>query len=451
MSISQAQESENKSGRGEPIFQDLKELDEDQSPVTIIDSLCMQCGKNGLTKLLLTKIPHYKDIILMSFECENCGFTNNELQNGGKINEKGVRIKLEVVDKKDLNRQVVKSDYTSVAIPKLNFEIPSQSQKGEITTLEGIIDRSITGLEQDQPRRREENPETAAEIELFISKLQSLKTIDEPFTIVFEDITGETHVENLNGLRKDPQCSVIQFVRSEAENKTLGIFEENNDELLKPMDPGSFTLEELEGEVLTFPTNCPKCNTPCSTNMKMTNIPHFKEVVIMATTCDQCGHKTNEVKSGCGIESQGVRMKVKVNGKEDFSRDVLKSETCSMEIPELELEVGPDALGGRFTTVEGIIVATKDQLLSNTSFFGDSADKNVTKEMDKFLSKLDQVLDGTYPVTIVLDDPAGNSYIQSLADIGCDDRLEITKYERSFQQNDELGINDMKVENYETD
>ncbi|XP_015120101.1 zinc finger protein ZPR1 [Diachasma alloeum] len=448
MSISRVQQSENAGGDGEPIFQDLKALDEDHPPVTIIESLCMNCGENGLTKLLLTKIPHYKDIILMSFECENCGFKNNEIQNGGKINEKGIRIKLEVVDKRDLNRQVVKSDYTNVTIPKLNFEIPSQSQKGEITTLEGIIDRSITGLEQDQPRRKEENPETAAEIELFISKLRSLKSVDEPFTIIFEDITGETHVENPNGLRKDLQCSITHFVRSEMENKTLGIFEENNDGLLKPIEPGSFTLEELEGEVLTFATNCPKCNAPCATNMKMTNIPHFKQVVIMATVCDQCGHKTNEVKSGCGIEPEGVRMQVKVNGREDFSRDVLKSETCAMEIPELELEVGPDALGGRFTTVEGIITATREQLLSNTSFCGDSADETVKKRMDEFISKLDQVLNGVRPLTIILDDPAGNSYIQSLSDSGCDERLNITKYERNFQQNEELGINDMKVENY---
>lgn len=37
------------------------------------------------------------------------------------------------------------------------------------------------------------------------------------------------------------------------------------------------------------------------------DIPHFKEVVIMATVCDHCGHKTNEVKSGGGIEPQGTR------------------------------------------------------------------------------------------------------------------------------------------------
>ena len=27
-------------------------------------------------------------------------------------------------------------------------------------------------------------------------------------------------------------------------------------------------------------------------------IPHFKEVIVMATNCDACGERTNEVKSG---------------------------------------------------------------------------------------------------------------------------------------------------------
>lgn len=66
----------------------------------------------------------------MSFDCEHCGFKNNEIQNGGKINENGIKIELEIKNERDLNRQVVKSDFTSVKIPSLDFEIPPQSQKG---------------------------------------------------------------------------------------------------------------------------------------------------------------------------------------------------------------------------------------------------------------------------------------------------------------------------------
>lgn len=44
----------------------------------------------------------------------------------------------------------------------------------------------------------------------------------------------------------------------------------------------------------------------------------------MATNCDVCGIKTNEVKSGGGIETEGVKIEVDLRTRDDFSRDVLK-------------------------------------------------------------------------------------------------------------------------------
>ena len=44
----------------------------------------------------------------------------------------------------------------------------------------------------------------------------------------------------------------------------------------------------------------------------------------MATVCEYCGHKTNEVKSGGGIEPKGKRISLKVTDATDLSRDVLK-------------------------------------------------------------------------------------------------------------------------------
>jgi zinc finger protein len=34
---------------------------------------------------------------------------------------------------------------------------------------------------------------------------------------------------------------------------------------------------------------------------------------------------------------------------------VLKSDSCSVQIPELELELGTGTLGGVYTTVEGLV------------------------------------------------------------------------------------------------
>jgi zinc finger protein len=80
-----------------------------------------------------------------------------------------------------------------------------------------------------------------------------------------------------------------------------------------------------------------------------------------------------------------------------------------MTVPELDLEVGPHALGGRFTTVEGLLVAMKDQLLSH---WGDSASDSTSNKYSEFMKKMDQALAVELPVTLILDDPAGNSYVQ---------------------------------------
>lgn len=113
----------------------------------------------------------------------------------------------------------------------------------------------------------------------------------------------------------------------------------------------------------------------------ITGIPYFKEVIIMATNCDGCGLRTNEVKSGSGISEKGVKITLRITDPIDISRDVLKSETCSMSIPELDFEVGAGTLGGKFTTLEGLLGAMKEQLTGhNPLVCGDSATTSVKGE-----------------------------------------------------------------------
>lgn len=92
---------------------------------------------------------------------------------------------------------------------------------------------------------------------------------------------------------------------------------------------------------------------------------------------------------------------------------MLKSDTCSLQLPELEVEVGPGALAGRFTTIEGLLVATRDQLQEQSSFFfGDSAEDGERSKFEGLFAKFDEVLALKRKCTVVLDDPAGNSYVQ---------------------------------------
>lgn len=328
----------------------------------------------------------------MSFSCEHCGFRNNEIQSGAETKAKGCRFTLRVQNARDLNRKVVKSDHSCVKIVELDFEIPAQSQKGSITTVEGILERSIAGLQQEQPVRRIQHPEAAEQIDQFCGKLLELKEGSKPFTVTIEDVSGCSFVENPKAPAVDHQLTEVWFTRTPEQDKLLGVVapsneddqeHQNEDVLLKPIKDGAWPLEELQGEVLQFDTLCPECGAACKTNMKMTSIPHFKEVVIMATNCDSCGHKTNEVKSGGGIEEQGVRIEVKISDRSDFSRDVLKSETCKLQIPEIDCDMGCGALEGKFTTVEGLLVSVRNSLCDNSAMFRDSNDEETRKSFDK--------------------------------------------------------------------
>jgi len=44
----------------------------------------------------------------------------------------------------------------------------------------------------------------------------------------------------------------------------------------------------------------------------------------MATNCETCGCRDNEVKGGCGIEDLGQRITLHLTDVKDLSRDILK-------------------------------------------------------------------------------------------------------------------------------
>ena len=53
---------------------------EAEGEITVLKSLCMNCEEQGITRLLLTRIPFFRDVILMAFECPHCGFRSSEVQ-----------------------------------------------------------------------------------------------------------------------------------------------------------------------------------------------------------------------------------------------------------------------------------------------------------------------------------------------------------------------------------
>ena len=85
------------------------------------------------------------------------------------------------------------------------------------------------------------------------------------------------------------------------------------------------------------------------------SIPYFKDVMIMSFICSHCNARTTEVKSGGEITPHGKIITLKSTSEVDLKRDLFKSETAGLSIPELDLELNCGTLGGAYTTVEGML------------------------------------------------------------------------------------------------
>lgn len=445
---SHAQDLESKSSSisAGPLFKNIA-AGEEEPEITEIQSLCMNCEEQGTTRLLLTKVPFFRELIIMAFECPECGFRSNEIQSGGVIQPKGCKITLAVNGKKDVNREVVKSDSASIKIVELDFEIPASTQRGVLSTIEGLLSKSIDALNQYQPERYLQDPEVARKVAEVISKLETCRDGEMPFTFVLDDPAGNSFVENPFAPDADPAMTTEQYVRTAEQNEQLGLTEAS-----EPFVPA--TGEITADEVMTIPSNCSHCNSPVDMHMKCINIPHFKEVIIMAVACDACGEKTNEIKTGGEIAPKGKKITLHITGPDDLNRDLLKGENASVSIPEIGLDSGAGTLGGRFTTIEGLLTQIKESLEESNPFgLGDSSVNNhsessMGEKLKAFLATLEKVIAGEMDVHFVLDDPTGNSYLQNLYAPDPDPEMVIEEYTRTYEQDEELGLNQMNTENY---
>ncbi|KAH9946538.1 zf-ZPR1-domain-containing protein [Amylocystis lapponica] len=452
--------------------------DEDR-PVQEIESLCMRCREQGMTRMLLTSIPFYREVIIMSFRCEHCGFSNNEIQSAGSIRPEGTIYTARILSRQDLDRQVVKSATCTVTVPEFELTIPPL--RGQLTTVEGLLRDVIADLGADQPLRRIENEAAYNKIESIIDGFKEILADSEdegdddavgtpqeirlpkasqkdapmrPFTVRLDDPAGNSFVEFV-GSMADPKWNMRTYHRTRQQNVDLGLVA--SDEESPAAAPKTAGEEEGIGggfdgeneEIFVFHGTCSSCGYPLDTLMKKVNIPYFKDILIMSTNCDRCGYRDNEVKSGSAISSQGKRITLKVEDREDLSRDILKSESCGLTIPEIDLVLQAGTLGGRFTTLEGILDQVYEEL-SEKVFAGSDAHGD-NGAFEAFLKKLKDVKSAERPFTIILDDPLANSYLQNLYAPDPDPNMEIVVYDRTWEQNEELGLNDMKVEGYEED
>ncbi len=475
----------------------------------------MNCQKNGETRMMLTNIPFFKDILVVSFSCPHCNYRNNEVQNAGVLAELGHKLTLTVTCKDDLNRDICRSEFATTFIPELQLEIPF-NKKGHMSTLEGYL----TGFKEDlllnQQNRKDSDPELADQIFDFLFKLDKYIAGNEdilPFHFIIDDPAGNSYIKNLffpkpdqhlkvekyarsreqvilmgyepeneqqyvvkqeedhntkvrehyHGLKKDPKTKLASGDAESTKKKTY-TDKETNSMLLKAQEASKkysahrtdfakpLEQKDVEDEAVELETPCMQCGKVGYTRMCTCSIPYFKEIIIIAFTCDHCLHRETEVKTGGGISEKGKVYTINVREADDINRDVFKSESAGVEIPELGCSVVAGSLGGIFSTVEGVLEKVREAhqmletLQGDNPFVGDSSDQDYKSNFGKFIGELEQCKGGKKPFTLIFRDPLANCFIQNPHHPNPDPIVTVEEYERSAEENEDLGLNDIKVD-----
>ncbi len=152
------------------------------------------------------------------------------------------------------------------------------------------------------------------------------------------------------------------------------------------------------------PGPCPCCNSEIEYLYKTENIPFFSDILIISAVCPACGYKfvdTQLLKHG-----DPARYTVSVESEQDLAIRVVRSMSASLEIPELGVRIDPGpACEGFISNVEGVLdrIGT---VVEGAARNGTDDEKVSAAEL---LANIARVKAGQFPVTLILEDPSGNS------------------------------------------
>jgi zinc finger protein len=154
---------------------------------------------------------------------------------------------------------------------------------------------------------------------------------------------------------------------------------------------------------------CPVCDKDTlETNFREENIEYFGRMLLISSYCSSCGYRHNDVL--LVDQKEPVKITFVASGEEDLKVRVIRSSHASIMIPEIGVSIDPVTYGESFVSnVEGLllrIINVMSQLLRDSS-------ENERKEILERLKKIGKMRNGLERLTIIINDPSGNSAIIS--------------------------------------
>ena len=156
------------------------------------------------------------------------------------------------------------------------------------------------------------------------------------------------------------------------------------------------------------PGPCPCCKTEIEYIYQTENIPYFSDILIISAICSSCGYKY--VDTQLLKDNEPVRYELKIESEEDLAIRVVRSMSASLEIPELGARIDPGpACQGFVSNIEGVLDRIEHVVKGALNWGNETEQENARLLLGQIMA----IKCGSFPITLILEDPRGNSAIVS--------------------------------------
>ena len=166
-------------------------------------------------------------------------------------------------------------------------------------------------------------------------------------------------------------------------------------------------MDKVEGET------CPMCGEKKLTLIEdEQDIPYFGKTFIFSMQCSSCGFLRSDVEAA--ETKDPCKITFKIAKEADLKVRLVKSSEATVRIPELKADMVPgDCSIGFVTNVEGMIDKFEKIIQDEKKAAEDDDDTAVKTKAKNLLKKIWNAKCGEAELTIIIEDPSGNSAIIS--------------------------------------
>ena len=167
-------------------------------------------------------------------------------------------------------------------------------------------------------------------------------------------------------------------------------------------------MNSESSQILTVTKSvCPLCSKEFVTNWVQDNIPFFGEVMHI-TSMRECGFRYTDTL--IMAQRKPVHYEMEVRTQDDIDARVVRSTSGTIRIPELGVDIEPGPASESFiSNIEGVLDRVSDILEMVVRW---NEDDKIERARE-LLSKIEKIKAGEFGITVIIEDPMGNSAIIS--------------------------------------